>query len=91
MKLSKAQQRVLAVMAEPGVRAHKFTPELTCRAFLSKPEKGSINHAVRPITLDKLEDKGLIENITDEAWRWRGSTYIITNAGRAELRQPRLS
>ena len=37
---------------------------------------------VRIQTIHVLENKGLVKDISDPAWRWRGSEYEITDKGR---------
>ena len=37
---------------------------------------------IRSVTVEKLLKLGLIEDIGDPAWRWRGSKYRITQTGR---------
>lgn len=86
-KLGKRQLQILRVMAE---RNEEFDEEtttvhtLTGRQFHRFFSGRIVDKVNKILTCDRifaLEDKGLIENITEEGWRWRGSQYRITEKG----------
>lgn len=92
-KLGKRQLQILQVMAE---RNEEFDDETTTihtkgglyfHCFFSSHIGDEIN---KILTLDRiivLHDRGLLENITEEGWRWRGSQYRITEKGLALIRE----
>ena len=84
MKLSKAQKRVLGVMEQPKCTACVYNGLRRHAAFLLKG--GRREKGLRPVTLEKLEELGLVEDVTPPSLYGRGSIYYrITDAGRAEL------
>lgn len=92
-KLGKRQLQILQVMAEGN---EEFDEEATTIHTLGGLQfscffSGRVTDKVNKIlTFDRiiaLRDRGLIENITEEGWRWRGSQYRITEKGLALVRE----
>lgn len=79
-KLSKAQIKLLRIMAE-GAKVYWFRG-LHSRCYLSHSHR-SLNYK----TVFALKDRGLIEDIEPIEIRWRLSTFVITDAGRALLEE----
>lgn len=80
MKLSKAQIRLLTIMRDEDTTVGTIKRGIEYGTFiLKRGYEGNRNPDIR--TIFKLNKLGLIENITDPAWRWRGSEYRITQAG----------
>lgn len=81
MKPTKTQMCVLRRMKEGEkvlrcVHSNINTPD---SFFFSR----NISDTVRSSTIFKLKEYGLIEDTEAPEWRWRGSTYAITEAGRS--------
>lgn len=83
--LSKAQKRVLSFMVEYDTTVMTVNTRKGTSTFfhglLGRPEGKN----VRWSTIYALLNRGLVCNIEDPAWRWRGSEYEITDAGRAAI------
>jgi hypothetical protein len=75
-KLSKAQIGLLRILRDENTTVHTYMSGLN--RFASIPDK---DYRVDIRTVFKLADGGFIENITEDGWQWRGSTYKITEAG----------
>jgi len=78
-KPSKAQLRVLQLMAS-GSKLYILRQGYRAWACLSNEIAGQRRPNVQTVQI--LEKKGLIEDTSDAEWRWRGSDYAITDAGR---------
>lgn len=48
---------------------------------------GEVGKNQRRVTVEALLKLGFIEDFEDPGWRWRGSRYRITDAGRVESEQ----
>lgn len=78
-KLGKCQLQILQIMSE-GTTI--FTSGgLRFDAFFSGYIGDEINRVINLDRIFALRDRGLIEDITEEGWRWRGSEYKITEEG----------
>ena len=81
LELTPAQQALLKRFATGGVM-HSV---LHSRGFDMSYFFNSGDKGIRFATVDKLLKLGLIEEFGDPAWRWRGSNYRITEAGREAI------
>lgn len=81
-KLGKRQFQILQVMAERNSIIRTVLGR-TFHVFFSSRVGKEINKILTFDRLFALEDRGLIENITEEGWRWQGSQYRITEKGLA--------
>ena len=83
-KLGKRQLQILQIMAEKEVTIHTLVG-YSFQAFFSTDMGDEINQVLSRDRIYGLCDSGLIENMTEEEWYWRGSQYRITKAGREKL------
>ena len=78
-KLSNAQIKLLERMYD-GKRLYTSDGRSGWRAFIDFDDRG-----IRFATISELVKRGLIEDAEDHKWRWRGSKYVITEAGRIAI------
>lgn len=87
-KLGKRQLQILQIMATENTELNTKTTihtlsGLTYSSFFSGHIGDEVNRILTYDRLRGLINRGLIENITEEGWRWRGNEYKITEEGLA--------
>ena len=83
-KLGKRQLQILQTMSE----GHSVFSRMHFNTgWFSGHIGDEINRIINLDRLFALRDKGLIENVTEEGWRWRGSEYKITEKGLALVKE----
>jgi len=83
MKLSKAQLELLKILHDED------TTVVILRAVRGNPITyitSRVDKRMRSDTVLKLAKLGLLENVTEEEWRWREWEYRITEAGKAIIK-----
>ena len=82
-KLGKRQLQILQIMAEGNT---VFMRMRFNTGFFANHIGDEINHIINLDRIFALRNRGLIENVAEEAWRWRGNEYKITEKGLALVR-----
>ena len=86
-KLSKAQRYMLEKLAN-GDTLHYLLLGGESHGFYSKELDSNVPRSrIHFKTIAILVERGLIKNIEDEAWHWRGHKYIITEKGQHILKK----